>query len=65
LLRACNAQDGVHFCTSSIPYDSRIVCTVTGHGLKDPEVIASAIDLPRPIAPNEREVLRAIDAARS
>ncbi len=65
LLRACRAQGDVHFCTDSIPDGSRIVCTVTGHGLKDPDVVASAIARPRAVAPSEEAVRRAIDAARS
>ncbi len=66
LLRAARAgKVTAHFSAASIPDGSRIVCTVTGHGLKDPEALASAIAPARPIAPNEVEVLRAIEAARS
>ena len=66
LLRAVRAEKTAsHFAAASIPDGSRIVCTVTGHGLKDPEVLSSAIVAPRPIPPNEDAVLRALEAARS
>jgi threonine synthase len=41
-----------------IPRDSRIVCTVTGHGLKDPD--AQRMTPTEPIAPDIDNVLRAI-----
>jgi threonine synthase len=65
LLRACRAEDSSHFTTASIPDGSRIVCTVTGHGLKDPEIISSVVALPTPVSPNEEEVLRALERPQS
>jgi threonine synthase len=65
LLRAAEERRESRFTASSIPEGCRIVCTVTGHGLKDPDVIASSIRSPKPIAPNESAVLRAIEAMRS
>jgi threonine synthase len=65
LLRAAEGRAESRFTSSSIPEGCRIVCTVTGHGLKDPDVIASSSRSPEPIAPNESEVLRAIAAMRS
>ena len=65
LLRACDPARAGRFTASSIPEGSRIVCTVTGHGLKDPEVVASAITLPASVAPNESAVRRAIKRAES
>ena len=65
LLRACDSKNASRFSGSSIPEGCRIVCTVTGHGLKDPDVIASSSRAPEPIAPNEREVLRALEATQS
>jgi threonine synthase len=65
LLRACDLNNVSRFSASSIPEGCRIVCTVTGHGLKDPEVIASSSRPPEPIAPNESDVLRALEATRS
>ena len=64
LLRACLADDGAHFSTAAIPDGSRIVCTVTGHGLKDPEIFSARIRLPAPVPPNEKAVLAAIAQAR-
>ena len=37
---------------------SRIVCTVTGHGLKDPDAVRFATAAA--VQPNEADVLRAI-----
>ncbi len=65
LLRASEQRATAHFSGASIPEGSRIVCTVTGHGLKDPEVILASLALPKPVAPNESEVLRAIAATQS
>ncbi len=64
LLRACRAEARGHFSTAAIPEGSCLVCTVTGHGLKDPEVVAARIAPPRAVAPNEKEVLRALEQAR-
>ena len=61
LLRAAAGAGEARFTAAGIPDGCRIVCTVTGHGLKDPEVISS--DAPTAAAPNESDVLRAIDAA--
>lgn len=36
----------------SIVPDSTIVCTVTGHGLKDPDTATKGIEIPTPIAPS-------------
>jgi threonine synthase len=46
------------FKREAIPGDSLIVCTVTGHGLKDPD--AQKFDWMEPVAPNADNVLRAI-----
>jgi threonine synthase len=39
---------------------SRIVCTVTGHGLKDPDIILGRVDELKPVAANIDNVRRAI-----
>lgn len=65
LLRACRTASVGRFAADSIPGGSRIVCTVTGHGLKDPEIISSRIRLPVPVAPNESDVLRALEQTQS
>jgi len=48
--------------SAKIPERSRIVCTVTGHGLKDPEPFKNKIENLAPVAPKIDEVLRALDA---
>lgn len=60
LLKACDAKHESRFAISALPKGSRIVCTLTGHGLKDPDVLSGDIPPPRAVAPNELEVLRAI-----
>ena len=65
LLRSVERRADARFAASFIPEGCRIVCTVTGHGLKDPEVIASAVQTPKVIAPDEAAVLRAIAAMQS
>ncbi len=64
LLRAAAGGAG-RFTTESIAEGSRIVCTVTGHGLKDPEIISGTIATPGAVAPNEASVLRALETVRS
>ena len=65
LLRAAAAQKESRFGASSIPEGSRIVCTTTGHGLKDPDAIAAEVDAVAPVAPNESAVLRALECDES
>jgi threonine synthase len=43
-----------------IPAESRIVCTVTGHGLKDPDVIQEQMEELRPVAPTVNDVRRVL-----
>jgi threonine synthase len=62
LRRAALTTRPRHFSKLQIPDDSRIVCTVTGHGLKEPEAISSTITPPRAVAPNEEAVLRALNS---
>ena len=61
LFKACDAKRASRFFATEIPDASRIVCTITGHGLKDPEVLGAAIAPGRALAPNESEVLRALE----
>jgi threonine synthase len=65
LLRACQPGAASRFSSSLIPDGSRIVCTVTGHGLKDPEVVAAAIASFSVIEPNESAVRRTLEKSRS
>ncbi|CAN5559833.1 threonine synthase [soil metagenome] len=65
LLRACAPGNTARFSATAIPDECTIVCTVTGHGLKAPEVISSVLSSEVPVAPNESEVWRALQAAGS
>jgi threonine synthase len=60
LFKCCQPARGPVYPFTQIPEGSRIVCTVTGHGLKDPEVMADRATKLTAVAPNEQEVLRAI-----
>jgi threonine synthase len=40
--------------------DGPVVCTLTGHGLKDPDTAVLAADLPEPIPPRLDAVLELI-----
>jgi threonine synthase len=44
-----------------IPEGSRIVCTVTGHGLKDPDVIMQHMRKLKPVAANLDAVRHALE----
>jgi threonine synthase len=44
-----------------IPESSRIVCTVTGHGLKDPDVMIRQLTELKPVAATVADVRRAIE----
>jgi threonine synthase len=39
--------------------ERQVVCTLTGHGLKDPKTVLEAVDAPVPVAPNLAAVLEA------
>ena len=47
-----------------IPEESRIVCTVTGHGLKDPDVITDRMKELKPVPATVNDVQRAIGFQR-
>jgi threonine synthase len=60
--KCCNRSGGARFPISEIAEGSRIVCTVTGHGLKDPEIkLADTDDFPT-VAATADEVRRAIES---
>jgi threonine synthase len=59
LLRACEPKAASRFTAAAIPDGCRIVCTVTGHGLKDPEAVA--ITSHAAVDPNELAVRRALE----
>ena len=59
LFKCCDSKEAA--CSfQKIPEASRIVCTVTGHGLKDPDVIMKQMEDLKPVDANGRDVLRAI-----
>jgi threonine synthase len=59
LFRCCDVRNAA-YSFAKIPAGSRIVCTVTGHGLKDPDALAKEdVDL-APIAANADAVRAAI-----
>jgi len=69
LFKCCDAKDAA-YSFDKIPSGSRIVCTVTGHGLKDPDAVAKEVVDPfgsrsgqvlAPVAANTDAVRRAID----
>jgi threonine synthase len=57
----CCESDQAAYSFQSIPAASRIVCTVTGHGLKDPDPIIRRMKELKPVAASLTEVRRAID----
>jgi len=59
LFKCCDSKEAA--CSfQKIPEASRIVCTVTGHGLKDPDVIMRQMEDLKPVDANGRDVLHAI-----
>ena len=59
LFKCCDSTDAA--CSfKEIPEGSRIVCTVTGHGLKDPDVIQEQMEVLIPVAPVTSEVRRVL-----
>jgi threonine synthase len=61
LMKCCDAAREAAYSFAQISRGSRIVCTVTGHGLKDPDIIAQSAANLKTIAANEEAVLREID----
>jgi threonine synthase len=60
LFKCCDSREAA--CSfREIPKGSRIVCTVTGHGLKDPDVIIRQLKELKPIAATVSDVRRAIE----
>ena len=60
LFKCCDPARNPVYPFKQIPEGSKIVCTVTGHGLKDPEVMADRVTKLTAVAPKEQEVLRAM-----
>jgi threonine synthase len=59
LFEWCDSDDAA-FSFQKIPEGSQIVCTVTGHGLKDPDVIIGQMKQLTPVAATVSDVRRAI-----
>jgi threonine synthase len=59
LLRCCDVADAA-YSLRNIAEGSRIVCTVTGHGLKDPDALQGKIDNLQPIDAKIDNVRRAL-----
>ncbi|MFL6541203.1 MAG: threonine synthase [Chthoniobacterales bacterium] len=58
LFKCCDDSRHSVYSLGKLEEGSRIVCTVTGHGLKDPDAIR--FSRPTAVSPNESDVLRAI-----
>ncbi len=61
LFKCADSARNPAYSLGEIPNGARLVCTVTGHGLKDPDVVANRIVPSRPVAATADAVLRAID----
>src|SRR6266576_679172 len=57
--KCCDSKEAA-YSFKEIPEGSRIVCTVTGHGLKDPDVIMQRMGKAEPVAATVNDVRRAI-----
>ena len=60
LLKCLDPSREPRYAMSKVAEGSRIVCTLTGHGLKDPDVISRQIRDLHPVPARATEVLRAI-----
>ncbi len=56
----CNESGDAAYSIEKVPRGGRIVCTVTGHGLKDPDAIAKDVVDLAPIPANAEAVRKAI-----
>jgi threonine synthase len=59
LFKCCESNEAA-YSFQNIPEASRIVCTVTGHGLKDPDPITQRMKELKPVAASVTDVRRAI-----
>jgi threonine synthase len=59
LFKCCDSDEAA-YSFQKIPEASRIVCTVTGHGLKDPDTIIQRMKELKPVAATVDDVRRAI-----
>jgi len=61
-LMKCCSSSAAKYSFNNIREGSRIVCTVTGHGLKDPDVFANRFEVGEAIAPNVQSVVDALSS---
>jgi len=59
LFKCCDSHEAA-YSFQKIPEASRIVCTVTGHGLKDPDAIIERMEQLKPVAATVNDVRRTI-----
>jgi threonine synthase len=59
LFKCCDSGDAA-YSFQDFPERSRIVCTVTGHGLKDPDIVLQRMRDLKPVAATVTDVRRAI-----
>jgi threonine synthase len=59
LFKCCDSGDAA-YSFQEIPEHTRIVCTVTGHGLKDPDIVLQRMRELKPVAATVTDVRRAI-----
>jgi threonine synthase len=60
LMKCCDATRSPAYSFAQLPAGKRIVCTVTGHGLKDPDVVAERSTTLKTVPANAEAVLNAI-----
>jgi threonine synthase len=60
LFKCCDSREAA-YSFQKIPEMSRIVCTVTGHGLKDPDAVIQRMKELKPVAATVNDVRRAMD----
>jgi threonine synthase len=59
LLKCCDSKEAA-YSFQKIPEESQIVCTVTGHGLKDPDVITTQMKELKSVPATVNDVRRAV-----
>jgi threonine synthase len=59
LFKCCDSKEAAHS-FQKVPEQSRIVCTVTGHGLKDPDVITAQMKELKSVPATVNDVRRAV-----
>src|SRR5438034_2256388 len=59
LFKCCDSKEAA-YSFRKIPEESRIVCTVTGHGLKDPDVIIGQMKELKPVPATVNDVRRVV-----